>query len=106
MFRRRQRTIAQSTLEYMVLIIVAIGAFLGVQNYFKRGVAGRWKSAVDDLGDQYDPRLTNSSIRHTIRANSVTIVTAINVINGYWTLRSDDANMIETKTGFMTVGSE
>ena len=69
MFRRIKK--GQSTLEYTILLIIVMGAFLGVSNYFKRGVQGRWKSAVDDFGDQYDPRATNSWIRHVISSNSV-----------------------------------
>ena len=102
MFRKIRK--GQSTLEYTILLIIVMGAFLGVSNYFKRGVQGRWKSAVDDFGDQYDPRTTNSSIRHLISSNSVTTVIAINMINGFWTFRTDASNTLETKTGSSTVG--
>ena len=55
---------AQSTLEYAVLVIVIIGALLSIQNYIKRGVQGRLKSAADDIGDQYSVGNTNV-IKHT-----------------------------------------
>ena len=102
MFRRIKK--GQSTLEYTVLLIIVMGAFLGVSNYFKRGVQGRWKAAVDDFGDQYDPRTTNSRIQHVISSNSLTLVTAINMVNGIWTFRTDTSNTLETKSGFSTVG--
>ena len=50
---------AQSSLEYAVLIVVIIGALLSIQNYIKRGVQGRLKSAADDIGDQFSVGNTN-----------------------------------------------
>ncbi len=49
----------QSTLEYVVLVVVIIGALLSIQVYIKRGVQGRLKSAADDIGDQYSTGNTN-----------------------------------------------
>jgi cytoskeletal protein RodZ len=49
----------QSTLEYVVLIIIIIGALISIQVYIKRGVQGRLRSAADDIGDQYDDGNTN-----------------------------------------------
>ena len=50
----------QSTLEYAVLIVVIIGALLTLQVYIKRGVQGRFRSAADDIGDQYSDGNTNA----------------------------------------------
>lgn len=99
----------QSTLEYCVLIIVLLGALLTIQNYFKRGIQGRWKAAVDDLGDQYDPRVTNTDIRHGLAMNSETRIRTVpgqsgSGKSGVWTLRDEAANSAETKTGFSRVG--
>ena len=106
MFRQRK---AQSTLEYMVLVTIIIAVFLTMSNYFKRGVQGRWKAATDDIGDQYDPRVTNSSARQILEANSLTVVTTVPASlygqNGIWTMRSDQANSLETRTGGTTVGA-
>ena len=60
---------AQSTLEYAVLVIVIIGALLSIQNYIKRGVQGRLKSAADDIGDQYSVGNTNV-IKHTFTSSN------------------------------------
>ena len=49
----------QSTLEYAILIIVVMAALLSIQVYVKRGIQGRFKSAADDIGDQYSPGNTN-----------------------------------------------
>jgi cytoskeletal protein RodZ len=60
----------QSTMEYAVLTVVIIGALLTIQNYVKRGVQGRLKSAADDIGDQYSDGNQNE-VRTTIK-NSTT----------------------------------
>jgi hypothetical protein len=54
--RRRQ---GQSTLEYVVLIIIIMAALLSLQSYIKRGIQGRLKQATDDIGDQYSVGNTN-----------------------------------------------
>ncbi len=100
---------AQSTLEFIILTTIILGVFLTMSNYFKRGVSGRWKAAVDDLGDQYDPRFTNTSIRQVLVANTMTIVTTVPGSlygeNGVWTMRTDQTNSIETKSGGTVVGA-
>ncbi len=57
-FNKKRRK-GQSTLEYAVLIIIIIGALLVMQNYVKRGLSGRIKSATDDIGDQFSAGNTN-----------------------------------------------
>jgi len=54
-----KRKKGQSTLEYAILVIIIIGALLSIQVYIKRGVQGRFKSAADDIGDQFSPGNTN-----------------------------------------------
>jgi len=102
MFRIRR---GQTTVEYILLVTIILGAFLTMGHYFKRGIQGRWKAAVDDLGDQYDPRTTNSRVLHTILSNTDTSITSINVDGGSWTLRRDLINSLERKTGFISVGA-
>jgi len=53
-FNRRRKK-GQSTLEYAILIVIILGALIAIQQYIKRGVQGRMKSATDDVGDQYSP---------------------------------------------------
>ena len=103
---------AQSILEYTILVIIVIGVFVAMNQYIKRGIQGRWKSATDDFGDQYDPRLANGVTKYTTVANSSTTVETINGIDpdtgvdGSWTNRVDESHSVEKKTGNMTVGSE
>lgn len=99
----------QSSLEYTVLIIVVLGAFLTVQSYFKRGIQGRWKATVDEMGDQYDPRVADSSVRYTLDSTTATAIVSVNatrgIITGLATDRRDETNSVETKTGSISAGA-
>ena len=92
-------------MEYTILIIVVMGALVATHDYIKRAVQGRWKSAVDDLGDQYDPRFVNSSINYSTTSASDTAVTTMNVNGGFWTTRRDNSVTSEAKKGFIGVGA-
>ena len=101
----------QSTIEYAVLIMLIIAALITVGTYFRRGVQGRWKQAVDDLGQQYDPRYMNSEITHTVVGNIETSVYTVDGENeagnkeGYWTLREDTSTITDTTTGSSRVAA-
>lgn len=100
----------QSSIEYIILIMILIGVFIAMQNYVKRGFQGRWKSSIDELGDQYDPAKVNSLMTYTQEADSNSYVQAVSgadplgiMGNGYFTNRTDTSNFIETKNGTTTV---
>ena len=97
---------AQSTIEFVVLLIIVIGSFIAMQWYVKRGLQGRWKSAVDDLGDQYDPRLVNSLVTDTLSSNAITEIRVVRDQGGFVTNRMDQSNAVETHSGVMVVGGE
>ena len=99
----RIRTKGQSSLEFVFLLIVLIGALIAIQNYFKRGMQGRWKAAVDVLGDQYDPRLSDTNIRQVMTMQSNTSILTFNDVNGYWATRTDTSDSVERKTGYQGV---
>ena len=103
MLRRYKR--GQTVLEYVVLIIIVLGALLAISNYFKRALQGRWKAAMDDMGDQYDPRVADTSLRHTLVQTTNTSIIAINQAGGFWTQRTDESLSTERKTGTVSVGS-
>ena len=104
MIVKRLTTKGQSILEYTLIITIVLGAFLGIQNYFKRGLQGRWKTAVDDLGDQYDPIIANTRVRHLIDSTTRTIINTVPVAGGQQqTTRVDITNSTETKTGFISI---
>ena len=95
----------QTTLEYIVLIIIVLGALLAIQHYLKRGLQGRWKAAMDDMGDQYDPRVANSSVRHTLVQSTNTSIVTMNDAGGYWTQRTDESISTERKQGSVEAGA-
>ena len=101
---------AQSTVEYMVGVVIIIGAFLAMQQYIKRGFQGRWKTSVDDFGEQYDPRLVNSIATSKTTADAKSVVTAVPGMDtegnaGFYTDRVDTSHSVETKNGESTIGS-
>jgi len=103
----------QSILEYTVIMVIILGVMIAMKDYVKRGVQGRWKSATDDMGDQYDPQAVNSNIMYATQSNAISTVTVENgtgVIagqaqQGQWTGRSDTSNSVETKTGSTQIGN-
>jgi len=97
---------AQSTIEYALLIAIVVGVFLATSPYVKRGLQGRWKAATDDLGDQYDPRTSNTMIRHMMISNQEMRISVVNQDSptGIWTNRTDISNTMETKQGDVIIG--
>ena len=91
MFRLLKGNKGQSSVEYATIIIVVIGALLTMQNYAKRGLQGRLKQTVDQMGEQYDPRVGDSNIRHTLTISTDTSIVTTNVATGtgFWTTRTD-----------------
>jgi hypothetical protein len=90
-------------------MIIILGVVIAMKDYVKRGVQGRWKSAVDDFGGQYDPAHINSDINYSTQGNSTSIIQVLNYADasgagGQWTNRIDLSNTLETKTGFSQVG--
>ncbi len=59
MLRRKQKY-GQSTIEYLVVIIFILSAFLVFQKYIVRAISGRWKTIGDSWGHGrvYDPKKT------------------------------------------------
>ena len=95
----------QSVIEFTVLLVIVIGVFIAMQFYVKRGIQGRWKSSLDDFGEQYDPRLTNANVVTRILSNSSTQVQVIPDVGGYWTQRTDNSQSLTTVNGSTAVGA-
>lgn len=97
----------QSLLEYVVILIIVMGAFLAISNYIKRGLQGRWKAATDDLGDQYDPTVANTLIEYKLETTATTTIRSVpdTTLNGQITRRDDVSTTVETKNGYISVGS-
>ena len=105
MLKRQKK--GQTLVEYITIIIIVMGVFLAMGSYIKRGIQGRWKSVTDDLGDQYDPRVANGLIRHTLISNTSSEVIAVPFGGGGKNMsqRTDYSNVIEIKKGYTAVGS-
>ena len=76
MKRSRNRSKAQSTLEYVVLIAVVVGAILGVQQYVRRAVEGRGKQSADQIGEQWSSGDSAYNLRVTAGGNRIDAVNA------------------------------
>lgn len=97
-------------MEYSIIIVILIAVFLSIGHYFKRGLQGKWKAAVDDLGDQYNPRVSAGTEIETITSTQQTIVlteegTLENGEVGQFTTRTDIINSVEAKRGSINVGA-
>ena len=102
---------AQSTLEYLILLIIVIGAFVATQTYIKRGFQGRWKETVDGFADQYDPATVTSLIDYSLVSSSNTVIQAVPATDpvtgaqGFMTNRIDTTNSTESRQGEIIVGA-
>lgn len=103
MLRRMKK--GQTAVEYVMLIVIILGAFLGMQNYVKRGLQGRWHEAIDGMGDQYDPKTAITDLRHTLESSTNTAIYTLKEEDGYRTLRTDTSASIERKVGSTEVGA-
>jgi len=93
----------QSLLEYAVLIAVIGMALLSSQAYVRRAIQGRWKQAMDNVGDQYDYWLTYSNIYLYSESNTTSNITLIGTTNAGWQQRTDETNEIWGRYGNETV---
>lgn len=99
---KRQR--GQSAMEFAMITIILLGAFISMQIYIKRGIQGRWKAAIDDLGDQYDPLAANSNYRYLLEQSTNTFVMTMNGNGVVYTKREDRTSSVERKQGYLGAG--
>lgn len=95
--KKNLKVSGQTLLEFVVLFIVLVAAFLAMQKYIQRGVQGKWKETVDGMGKQYDPS-GNMTASSSMETNAETIVNVIPQPGGFTTWRTDTMNMTEDKT--------
>ena len=93
---------AQTILEYSILLVIVIVAFITMQTYIKRGFQGRYKQAVDDLGDQYEVNAfsgqTHFALNTLSESRLFVVPAAVSGVNGSYTLREDGSTSREIKT--------
>ena len=63
----------QSVMETSILILVIVAALIAMQVYLKRGIQGRLRANVENIGEQYDPQATTSDFTLTHISNETTI---------------------------------
>ena len=90
-FNRRGKR-GQSTLEYVILIIIVAGALLAIQVYVKRGIQGRMKQASDDIGEQYS--VGNTNINKTTKTHSKTADTFSAGVSRQQLVENETTNVI------------
>ncbi len=61
---RRKRKYGQAVMEYLVLVIFLVSAFLVFQKYIVRAMSGRWKMVGDTWGHGrvWDPNKTEECL--------------------------------------------
>ena len=91
---RRKKT-AQSTLEYVVLFVIVLGALISVQAYLRAGIGGKFKDSTDQISlEQYDPAKTvyskttktvsNTQERATYQGTTTNMLTPEQVTINAW----------------------
>ena len=105
-FNKRNKK-GQGMLEYAVLIVIVIGALISIQQYMKRGFQGRFRTSIDDIGEQYDPRFASTNIVYELSSNTDTDMKtdAKSDGSGYWTNRIDKTRSSEGKKGWLDLGN-
>jgi hypothetical protein len=96
----------QALLEYTVLITCFIAALIAMQIYIKRGFSGRLKDTADSLGDQYDPKDTDSDFTTSLDSNVNTLTKMVpedysyqdNQNNTYYLFQKEGKDDIVSRT--------
>ena len=45
-----KKTKGSLTIEYAILIAIVVAALIGMQDYVRRAICGRWRAAADTFG--------------------------------------------------------
>lgn len=64
MNKQKNNFIAQSTLEYAVVIVVVVGALLAMFGFLNRHIQGSWRQSADTFGGgrQFGTRVFNTGV--------------------------------------------
>ena len=62
----------QSSIEYAVVIAVAVSALVAMSVYIKRGISGKLRAAADSVGEPYHPRQTDADLTLSVINNTTT----------------------------------
>lgn len=105
MIRKTKLFRGQSTIEYTLLIVGVIGALLAMQVYFKRGVQGRLRENVENIGKQYDPDTADSNYQMSASSTSTAKTTSDEEDGKIKTTTNTDSTTNSTMSGTETIGA-
>lgn len=105
MTRKSKLFRGQSTIEYTLLIVGVIGALLAMQAYFKRGVQGRLRENVENIGKQYDPDTADSNYQMSASSNSTTEITSAEEDGKIKATTNTDSTTNSTMSGNENIGA-
>lgn len=105
MTKRKRILLAQSAIEYAITVAVIAGALLAMQVYFKRGVQGRLRDNVDNIGKQYDPSSVNSSVNMNISTVVTNNSTSSESGDKIVTVTDSTSDSTQTLSGSENVGA-
>ena len=71
----------QSTIEYAVVIGMAVAALLAMAAYIKRGISGKLRVAADSIGEPYEPRRTDGVSLTRATSATLTVVQELNEVD-------------------------
>ena len=94
---RRLKKRGQSTLEYVIIIVAIVLAFLFMQTYIRRAVSGRLKTAADDVGFQFSTANTATFNLTTTRDSKYTETGT--TVGDTYTVTTDFTKDITNRTG-------
>lgn len=95
MLRSLRKIHGQSTLEYILLIIVILAMLLAMQGYMKKGGMQAIKQSIDDLsgGKQYSPH--TSTYTKSTKSDSLTRETVDKGVTASELIKDDSTNETE-----------
>lgn len=91
----------QSILEYVIIIVVVVGALIAINIYMKRGVEGKLRESTDQIGEQFDIADSQTDITRTRSGTSTQTV----VGGGESTTATADAGEVRTEKGSETIAA-
>ncbi|MCF7916267.1 MAG: hypothetical protein K9L61_00625 [Candidatus Omnitrophica bacterium] len=61
---------SQAIIEYALVLIGVVAAFVTMGIYFQRSMQGKLRAHADDLGEQFSPDKTTATMTSTVVSNS------------------------------------
>ena len=86
----------QATLEYIYLLGILIVVLIAMGVYMKRGFQGKYRELGEQVGSQYSPTATNSTLNNRVisdtTSTSVSTVTKVYSTGGVYSSSQNQTN--------------